>query len=86
MSNLFGGCQEGLCYQFLHRCSVANVINFLLDIRVLQAPANEQLVASFLHRMGGDNEISWDWKLRVGEGMILVWLDGRDMYNANGDV
>lgn len=38
---------------------------------------------SFLDLMGGDNEINWDWKLRIDEVMNLVWLDG---WNANGVV
>ncbi|KAG5555974.1 hypothetical protein RHGRI_006565 [Rhododendron griersonianum] len=41
------------------------------------------LVPSFLDLMGGDNEINWDWKLRIDEVMNLVWLDGWD---ANGVV
>ncbi|KAI8562498.1 hypothetical protein RHMOL_Rhmol03G0040700 [Rhododendron molle] len=41
------------------------------------------LVPSFLDLMGGDNEINWDWKLRIDEVMNLIWLDGWD---ANGVV
>lgn len=86
MNNLLGGCPLAWCYKFLRRCSVANVVKFLLEMRVLQAPANEQIVLSFLDRMGGENEISRGRKVRIDEGTVLVWLDWWDANNTDEDV
>ncbi|KAI8562495.1 hypothetical protein RHMOL_Rhmol03G0040600 [Rhododendron molle] len=63
-----------------------------LVIYVIMLHLKFKLVLSFLDRMGGDNEISRDWKMRNDEGTILVWLDGWNgmsitrIKTSNGDV
>ncbi|KAG5555969.1 hypothetical protein RHGRI_006565 [Rhododendron griersonianum] len=61
---------------------------YLLDVQWPGAASSFTfaLVLSFLDRMGGDNDISRDWKMRNDEGTILVWLDGWNVYNTNQDV